>query len=77
MNFPGLPPLTGSSKPTPPNEGIHDGDKNGSFPQPEGGQQVHPTNYGMGGDRRGGTMPLGGSPSPITPPNRVFELGKS
>lgn len=72
MNFPGLPPLTGSSMPPLPNMGINDtGDKNGSFPQPEGGQQVHPVNAGMGGDRRNGSFPLTESRGVINPPNSM------
>jgi hypothetical protein len=36
---------------------------------------VEPSNYGAGGDRRGGSMPLGALPSPVQPPNHRFDVG--
>lgn len=37
--------------------------------------KVMGTNYGYGGDRRGGSANLAGQPSPVTPANHVFQVG--
>jgi hypothetical protein len=67
MNFNAPTMMGGPSMPTPPNAGIKDGDRDGSFPQPKAGSPMNPPN--ATGDHRNGSFPLSESGSPITPPN--------
>jgi hypothetical protein len=71
MNFNAPTMMGGPSMPTPPNSGIKDGDKNGSFPQPHVSGNMNPPNMGLGGDKRNGSFPLSESGSPINPPNAM------
>jgi hypothetical protein len=48
---------------------------NGYLPLSFGMGDVRPSNLGWGGDRRGGSNPLGGSASPVVPPNHRFDVG--
>lgn len=63
-----MPSPPGAPMPPPPNASIHDGDRAGTFPQGMGANTI-PTPPNAAGDRRGGTMPLGGSASPVVPNN--------
>ena len=49
---------------------------NGFLPLGGGAGTVHPSNMGLGGDKRYGSFPLSASGAGITPPNHRFDVGK-
>jgi hypothetical protein len=49
----------------------------GFLPLTRNASPVKGSNFGPGGDRRGGSANLAGQPSPVTPPNHVFQVGMS
>src|SRR5262245_59496460 len=48
---------------------------NGYLPLAKGASTCNPPNKGMGGDRREGTMPLGGQGVGVNPQNHAFQVG--
>ncbi len=61
----------------PPNQpsAAGNGANNSYLPLSRGTGGVKPSNYGAGGDRRDGSMPLNALPSPVQPPNHRFDVG--
>ena len=61
----------------PPNQAgaAGSGAKNSYLPLDRKNGCVKPSDYGAGGDRRGGSADLAGQPSPVTPPNHRFDVG--
>jgi hypothetical protein len=49
--------------------------KNSYLPLDRRDGGVHASNYGTGGDRRGGSADLTGQSSPVVPPNHRFDVG--
>lgn len=76
MNFP-APDFLDGSRQAPPNASVSDGDRDGSYPQGMGANAM-PTPPNASGDRRGGTMPLGGQAPTVMPYNsRAVPIGHS
>ncbi|MGP0063531.1 MAG: hypothetical protein ACLQGP_08035 [Isosphaeraceae bacterium] len=61
----------------PPNQtgAAGNGANNSYLPLTRGAGGVAPSNYGAGGDRRGGSVPLGTVPSPVHLPDHCFDVG--
>lgn len=48
-----------------------------SMPDGRSASPTYPFNSGPGGDHRAGTAPQGVQSSPVTVPNRIFEVGRA